>query len=488
MTNETPVVKLGDVRQWLREGDRFALENGTVCALARVPSPSAMNRVYATYGNTGGLLCNDEPVRLISPRWERVNIGDTMPTGTVVTNGHAVWETSGTLIGGTSYRLVRTRLATRKDVRKGMRVKGKRKDDGSTYEGLVTYVGAGGFTVDAAFTISLTTNCPDLPVEILAEAPEQGEHRVELTLASGPTVTGQLSVATPGTLLSAESREALEEFAAMTYEERQREYVVQPGRRHGKTAEQQARRDALEAAYGGQPTSPFSLDPGMTISPAAKPLVEELGSVTWTGKDPKSRVEIPIRDPHAAAWAESMREQFRFIADRVDWELVATVCEMRRAAGLSASVLRNYADSTFERACSNGNGWSSMSAGAGSGMLVVLQPENTNRPIELYLEALNAAAYHAKCEELWPRKVEEPVGYTAACEGCHAPMWKGGATQCSYTSHGLCVECVTSDPRFSGEAKMDAPTATLSDAFPLTPSARYHLNDDADAFGIPEHS
>jgi hypothetical protein len=356
VTNETPVVKLGDVRQWLREGDRFALENGTVCALARVPSPSAMNRVYATYGNTGGLLCNDEPVRLISPRWERVNIGDTMPTGTVVTNGHAVWETSGTLIGGTSYRLVRTRLATRKDVRKGMRVKGKRKDDGSTYEGLVTYVGAGGFTVDAAFTISLTTNCPDLPVEILAEAPEQGEHRVELTLASGPTVTGQLSVATPGTLLSAESREALEEFAAMTYEERQREYVVQPGRRHGKTAEQQARREALEAL------SIAALDHGWEMLKAG---VSQVGS--------------PPTEPAIAA---------------------PDCVSCRRPMGYGRKV-----------------------------------------------------AYHGKCGDCFGR-------------------WDSGFP----------------NRPDSALEHVGMPESSTEPTLPLTPSARYHLNDDADAFGIPEYS
>lgn len=178
--------------------------------------------------------------------------------------------------------------------------------------------------------------------------------------------------------------------------------------------------------------------------------------------------DAPEAQPTPQPDHDRLRREWDYLAERIRWHALVDLAKVRHGADCRAEHLLDQATCAFEQALGSyakGGG----SPGRYGGFLVVINPDNRDRPIELYSEALNGAAYRAKCAELWPVVKTEPERPTGACADCKAPYWPGGATKCEYTRANLCLECVR---------KSDGPpevTTAASAPDNLTPAQRYHL-------------
>lgn len=133
----------------------------------------------------------------------------------------------------------------------------------------------------------------------------------------------------------------------------------------------------------------------------------------------------------------ALRDAWRYLCERTPWELMAGI-HAQRGWGPSRHLqngmgwARAQANRAFGAALKDGHGHSEH-------CIVVLQPANPDRPIELYSEALNAAAYRAKLEELWPTPVANPK----TVDLCGAVLAPGVTCKVELRGahKGMCGEC-----------------------------------------------
>lgn len=180
---------------------------------------------------------------------------------------------------------------------------------------------------------------------------------------------------------------------------------------------------------------------------------------------------------------DRLRREWEYLAERIRWHDIAAIHLGREwASGFTPEALTTeleaWATDAFERALSNGEA----AAHIPGHFLVVLQPNNRDRPIELYSEALAATAYHAKAEELWPTAAMEAEA-PKNCVTCDA-MCASGQIECGDCRSGRARRFSNLPPSFTRTENRfrglpPAPSVHLS------PGALYHLQDDPDATGIP---
>lgn len=198
-----------------------------------------------------------------------------------------------------------------------------------------------------------------------------------------------------------------------------------------------------------------------------------------------SRAE-PTTEPPPALDTDRLRDAWQVLTDQIRWQDVAAKYQSEGwdyspGIPMTSDLVLYVADMAFETALTGNASFIRENAH----LFVVLQPDNRDRPIELFAEALNAAAYHAKVAELWPKPVAK-VEPARNCEKCNQPI--GYGRKLAY--HNKCGDCFG-----RWDAGMDGVVPTsleraLAAARPepsthLSLGARYHLNDDVDVFGIP---
>lgn len=234
--------------------------------------------------------------------------------------------------------------------------------------------------------------------------------------------------------------------------------------------------------------------------PNFKPIVKPVKELSW-----KPNQQVINSNPYNQSKPEApifnqMVEAFQFVSDRIDWNMVAQIHIDRewsadKRVGLVARDLKLLAHETFTAALADKR---YVACNTEARILVTVDWNNKDRPVEIYSEAFNGNAYRAKYEELWPTlppAIEKPLG---SCRKCNSPFWSGGAKNCGV---GLCSEChsiiykpnqILMTGRKVGKSKtnFDWVTLTLDGLEPkpsvedeetyynLTKAQLYHLKDD----------
>lgn len=176
--------------------------------------------------------------------------------------------------------------------------------------------------------------------------------------------------------------------------------------------------------------------------------------------------------------SDQLRDAWRVLADQIRWQDVAEfyisrgrfISSAPDAVLEAARFFRGAAAEAFEAALAEpSRAWLT------ARILVVLQPDNPDRPIELFAEALNAAAYHAKVEEIWPLPTKA-IRASEECSRCHSMAMSLTAGE------KICGDCL-SLARWPNKPK--AQGLPPAPGVHLSPGALYHLQDDPDSTGIP---
>lgn len=196
----------------------------------------------------------------------------------------------------------------------------------------------------------------------------------------------------------------------------------------------------------------------------------ELLSRAEPASEPASQPAAPALD------ADRLRREWEYLAERTRWNDIAAIHLGREwASGFTPEALTTeleaWATDAFERALGDGRAATHIPGH----FLVVLQPDNPDRPIELYSEALAATAYHAKAEELWPTAAMEAEA-PKNCVACDA-MCASGQIECGDCRSGRARRFSNLPPSFTRTENRfrglpPAPGVHLS------PGARYHLLDE----------